>query len=257
MDSRGSKPFATAKGATKGCQECNKGATRVQYGCNKGATKGCQECNKGATKGCQECNKGAIWVQQGCNRSPPPSEQPYGPARGSRSSRHWFNTLAPACHALPIHATLAGSTTCMPPWLLHATLAPACHPGSCMPRIAPALPPPKMFSPATCSNASSRGGGWLRSSAAPGKAAAVRSATAALVQIIISATTSIMGTLGFAFTATGWPASSVCAHTLACGCVRASACAPVCVRTCVCVCSHVCVHARACVRACMRAYVCI
>lgn len=64
----------------------------------------------------------------------------------------------------------------------------------------------------TCSNASSRGGGWLRSSAAPGKADAVRRATAAFVQIIISATTSIIGTLGLAFTATGWPFSSVCAQ---------------------------------------------
>eukprot|EP00983_Pelagomonas_calceolata_P052427 1142849-Pelagomonas_calceolata.AAC.3 len=62
----------------------------------------------------------------------------------------------------------------------------------------------------TCSKASSRGGGWLRSKAAPGKAVAVRCATAALVQIIISATTSIMGTLGLALTATGWPFSSVC-----------------------------------------------
>ncbi len=48
----------------------------------------------------------------------------------------------------------------------------------------------------TCSKACCRGGGWFRSRAAPGKAVAMRSATAELAAIIISATTSIMGTWG-------------------------------------------------------------
>ena len=52
------------------------------------------------------------------------------------------------------------------------------------------------------------GGGWFRSSAHPGNTVAMRSATSALAQIIISAIRSIMGTLALASTAVGRPRSS-------------------------------------------------
>lgn len=64
--------------------------------------------------------------------------------------------------------------------------------------------------PRTFSNASARGGGWLRSSAHPGKAPAMKVATSALAQIIISAMRSIMGSLALASIATGCPRSSSC-----------------------------------------------
>ena len=127
------------------------------------------------------------------------------------TGRSWLTCAAAGSRARRQAADRAAATATLDSRSSVDAAAASIEAASCpAPPPAPPLLPPSLNSSMgrMRSKAWLLGGGWFRSSAHPGNTVAMRSATSALAQIIISAIKSIMGTLAFASTAVGRPRSS-------------------------------------------------